>query len=751
MADNSVDIVVSLDDKQAQQELNRLTRKIESLRAQLKSAEDAKLPLVEQAQQLGVQLDNAKAKLEEMQNASQGTYTADQIAMQKETVASLQAQWDAINKKIDAYDRQIAKANASLQENEARAGELSAQLVGVTEQTRDAGQAGVIAGDKGVAAANRTAVAVEGISSGLQRITHRIIGLAKRVFFFSLFTKAFRSMREYISNALKSSNEFVTAMGQLKGALATAFQPILTAIIPALTTLISVLAKVVSLIASVISLLFGTTIKSSKAAAKGLNEEADAIKGVGGAAEAAEKQLASFDEINQLNDNSGGGGGGGGDVDIPTLFDFPELEDSPVFRKIKELIESLDFSKLKESWERLKISAQGLIDVLERGLGWVWDNILVPLAHWTIEELAPRLVELLAAAFDLLRVALEKFGEIFKPVWEVLLKPFFEALGDIALGGIDALIGFLEDLTDAIDDFELSADGFGKFVEDVFGAAGEAIGNFGTDSAEAVGGFIDKLQQYTDIDLSGIKRKVLFEINYLSLKIEAFCLKAGWLFNDLIRLIGHLVTGDMEAAKDDFETIIHDAGVDLDEECVGMAKTITDNMMDGKTSTQDLGQAFKDLCIDARNELPQAEDAVDEFADGVTNDVNNTLTPLQKFWDKLVGILDTLLKLSSISFGSGFLSLLSGGGLNLGIGNLLGNKTPHLAEGSVIPPNREFLAVLGDQKSGTNIEAPLDTIVQAFRTALMERQDNQNMEVKVYLDSREIRAGQQRLSRVTGV
>ncbi len=39
---------------------------------------------------------------------------------------------------------------------------------------------------------------------------------------------------------------------------------------------------------------------------------------------------------------------------------------------------------------------------------------------------------------------------------------------------------------------------------------------------------------------------------------------------------------------------------------------------------------------------------------------------------------------------------------------------PRLAQGAVIPPNREFMAILGDQKHGTNIEAPLDTIKQAL-------------------------------------
>jgi hypothetical protein len=31
---------------------------------------------------------------------------------------------------------------------------------------------------------------------------------------------------------------------------------------------------------------------------------------------------------------------------------------------------------------------------------------------------------------------------------------------------------------------------------------------------------------------------------------------------------------------------------------------------------------------------------------------------------------------------------------------------PRLAQGAVIPPNREFMAMLGDQTSGNNIEAP---------------------------------------------
>ena len=62
------------------------------------------------------------------------------------------------------------------------------------------------------------------------------------------------------------------------------------------------------------------------------------------------------------------------------------------------------------------------------------------------------------------------------------------------------------------------------------------------------------------------------------------------------------------------------------------------------------------------------------------------------------------------------------GGKSFGINlsTITAPRIPYLASGAVIPPNREFLAVLGDQTQGTNIEAPLETILEAMRTALRE-------------------------------
>lgn len=54
---------------------------------------------------------------------------------------------------------------------------------------------------------------------------------------------------------------------------------------------------------------------------------------------------------------------------------------------------------------------------------------------------------------------------------------------------------------------------------------------------------------------------------------------------------------------------------------------------------------------------------------------------------------------------------------------------PKLATGAVIPPNAPFMAMLGDQRHGTNIEAPLDTIKQAVAEVMANMQNNVTFEI----------------------
>ncbi|MBQ3006749.1 MAG: hypothetical protein IJD78_04220 [Clostridia bacterium] len=51
---------------------------------------------------------------------------------------------------------------------------------------------------------------------------------------------------------------------------------------------------------------------------------------------------------------------------------------------------------------------------------------------------------------------------------------------------------------------------------------------------------------------------------------------------------------------------------------------------------------------------------------------------------------------------------------------------PALASGAVLPPNKPFMAWVGDQKNGTNVEAPLSTIEDALRNVMAEQEFNFN-------------------------
>ena len=93
--------------------------------------------------------------------------------------------------------------------------------------------------------------------------------------------------------------------------------------------------------------------------------------------------------------------------------------------------------------------------------------------------------------------------------------------------------------------------------------------------------------------------------------------------------------------------------------------------------------------------------------DGMKNFAKGIFNGILGFFESIVnGLIDGL-----NWFLSGFNSAATWAGKVLGkdwsgIGQVQHISIPRLAQGAVIPPNREFMAVLGDQTSGNNIEAP---------------------------------------------
>lgn len=118
-------------------------------------------------------------------------------------------------------------------------------------------------------------------------------------------------------------------------------------------------------------------------------------------------------------------------------------------------------------------------------------------------------------------------------------------------------------------------------------------------------------------------------------------------------------------------------------------------------------------------DLKMAFDGVKKVAKGI---VNGILIIVESFINNIIRGLNWLItKINSIRLKvPDWVPGVGGKGWSPHIGQMSSITLPRLATGAVIPPNKEFLAVLGDQKSGTNIETPLATMVDAFKQAMAE-------------------------------
>lgn len=176
-------------------------------------------------------------------------------------------------------------------------------------------------------------------------------------------------------------------------------------------------------------------------------------------AKKVEGALASFDEVNTLNESTkaGAGGAGAGSVGLPPLesTDFEtsvEQTEMIISPKIKQLMEVLkrlidiDFQPLLNSLAILKKSLEPVFNLAWEGLLWGIDNVLTPLAHFMVETTLPLFLELLAKAIDVFMAVLEPFIPIFKALWDNFLAPIAQWTGGVIVSVLESLVTLLGNL-----------------------------------------------------------------------------------------------------------------------------------------------------------------------------------------------------------------------------------------------------------------------------------------------------------------
>lgn len=111
---------------------------------------------------------------------------------------------------------------------------------------------------------------------------------------------------------------------------------------------------------------------------------------------------------------------------------------------IKEWSKTIDFSPLLESFDRVLVALNPIVNTVGNLLLWLLENVLEPIAKWAIEQAIPAVFNLIAAALKALNSVIIALKPMGIWLWENFLKPLGEWTGEIVITALEKISEWLE-------------------------------------------------------------------------------------------------------------------------------------------------------------------------------------------------------------------------------------------------------------------------------------------------------------------
>ena len=450
---------------------------------------------------------------------------------------------------------------------------------------------------------------------------------------------------EDLANALLTLQ---LSFGSLKYAIADAVAPIATVFIPMLNAAIEAVIRFANVVGQFFrGVLAGITGNKSLAASaqEATRSEAQLGSAAKSAGKAVQRSLASFDQLERLQQPTGSGGSGsGGGIDI-----WGGFTPDPISPQVQALVDkvlallaplmAIDLMPLQLALQTLWTSFQGLGAVLGETLSFLWFEVLTPFIAWIVETLAPALTTCFAGGLDLVTAALSPMVEGIRILWEVLT-PVVDYIGTMVI---------------------------------------QALENWRTR-------FLALAQVFQE------KHPVIIGI-----------------FQNIGQMITQMWNGAapiLTAFGNHFNTVFEAV-----TQAVGLAVGYILDMLYGLTTF--LSGAFT-------GNWKTAWDGIRLF---LKSAVNGVITLLNNMVSRLVSALNAVVSVANqMSFTvPSWVPLIGGSHFGVNLPYLSTPGIPYLAKGAVLPAGKPFLAMVGDQRHGTNIEAPLSTIQEAVALVMEDQ------------------------------
>lgn len=385
--------------------------------------------------------------------------------------------------------------------------------------------------------------------------------------------------------------------------------------------------------------------------------------------------------------------------------------------------ENLDFYPLLESISNLTSTFAPILESIGNVLEWIYNNIVLPMLKWLIETGIPTVINLvsdLAGFFADHQSIIEAFGAaligafaatkiagLASSIGESISTIMLYGKGLVALmTGSGGIIGGVKAIATAIGPGGIFAISVGaciaigvllyknwdkikevarivaSAVVGFFKAMGEGVSMILFDLKETVTGILDAIGTLVSNVVSSIVKFVTSKTREMAeaaiRKISYMKEKASTLWN-----------GMKANARETWENIV----------------TIVGNKV----------AAIRDAIV---NKFTSARDRVVEIFGGIRDTIRDILNKVIGIANSAIGTVNSAISgiESAFTFGPWKVPTPFGSRTIGFTANFPRVPTiPYLAKGAVIPPRSEFLAVLGDQKNGRNLEAPEDLLRQIVR------------------------------------
>lgn len=573
---------------------------------------------------------------------------------------------------------------------------------------------------------NNSTASITIASTAIQKFGTRLGGIVSGALLFNVISSALTKMVGWFGSAMQSSDAFRQSLANLQGAASVAAAPLIDALGNALAYIINLLATAMSYLARFISMLTGKSLSAMKTSAKAMNSYGSAAGNAAKETEKATRSLAGFDEITRLDAPQEGTSGGGSSAG--PNYDFVD-QTGAGFSGLLDMVKSFwdtfkaalspSIAAWSAAWEQIKATALAVWPQIQAAASGLWTNALQPLLGYLVGTWAPGIINAFSQAFAPI------FGDVLSTYIQIAADWFSwwcgivtDAINNILRPALEVLLQIWQDMMAGIQN---AWNTYGQPIMDGVVAAFRNLETifstlYYTVVEPILSNLIDLLQKLWNEHLKQLWDDLLLLFGSVQNTILTF-------WNSVLSpLINWLIASFGPVFSDVFNAVagLVETAIGLMADAIDIILVVLRGLLDFLSAVfrGDWGAAWNAIADTALAVWDRIKSGIKSAVNGIIGFINGMIQAVVNGLNRVIDAINTL------SFDvPDWVPGIGGSSLGFDFSHITAPQIPYLAQGAVIPPNREFMAVLGDQSHGTNVEAPLATIQEAVASVMQDYQD----------------------------